>query len=54
MREVAIIGVGQVPVAEHWSSSLRQLASDAISATLEDAQGIYQIMVEKGLWRNLQ
>lgn len=40
MRDVAIIGVGQVPVAEHWSSSLRQLASDAISATLEDAQGI--------------
>lgn len=40
MREVAIIGAGQIPVAEHWSSSLRQLASDAISATLEDAQGI--------------
>lgn len=37
MREVAIVGVGQVPVAEHWSSSLRQLAADAVSATLEDA-----------------
>jgi acetyl-CoA C-acetyltransferase len=40
MREVAIIGIGQVPVAEHWSSSLRQLAVDAVSATLDDAQGI--------------
>jgi acetyl-CoA C-acetyltransferase len=40
MREVAIVGVGQVPVAEHWSSSLRQLASDAVSATLEDAKGV--------------
>lgn len=40
MREVAIVGVGQVPVAEHWSSSLRQLAADAVSATIEDAQGI--------------
>lgn len=40
MREVAIIGVGQVPVAEHWSSSLRQLGADAVSATLADAHGI--------------
>jgi acetyl-CoA C-acetyltransferase len=40
MREVAIVGVGQVPVAEHWSSSLRQLAADAVAATLEDAPGI--------------
>lgn len=40
MREVAIVGIGQVPVAEHWSSSLRQLAADAVSATLEDAQNL--------------
>lgn len=40
MREVAIVGVGQVPVAEHWSSSLRQLAAEAVSATLEDAQNL--------------
>lgn len=40
MRDVAIVGVGQVPVAEHWSSSLRQLAAEAVSATLEDAQNL--------------
>lgn len=37
MREVAIIGIGQIPVGEHWSSSLRTLAANAINAALEDA-----------------
>lgn len=37
MRDVAIIGVGQTPVGEHWESSLRSLATDAIHAALEDA-----------------
>jgi acetyl-CoA C-acetyltransferase len=37
MRDVAIIGVGQTPVGEHWESSLRMLAADAVSAALEDA-----------------
>lgn len=37
MREVAIVGVGQTPVGEHWSSSVRQLGADAIAATLRDA-----------------
>lgn len=37
MREVAIIGIGQVPVGEHWSSSLRMLAANAIGAAIEDA-----------------
>lgn len=37
MRDVAIIGVGQTPVGEHWASSVRQLGADAIAATLEDA-----------------
>ncbi|HKZ84429.1 MAG TPA: beta-ketoacyl synthase N-terminal-like domain-containing protein [Anaerolineae bacterium] len=37
MREVAIIGVGQTPVAEHWDKSLVDLASEAIRAALNDA-----------------
>ena len=37
MRDVAIIGVGQTPVGEHWESSLRMLAADAIHAALADA-----------------
>jgi acetyl-CoA C-acetyltransferase len=42
MRDVAIIGVGQIPVGEHWESSLRMLAADAISAAQKDA-GISQV-----------
>ena len=38
MREVAIIGIGQTEVAEHWGKSLRELAGEAIIAALEDAQ----------------
>jgi acetyl-CoA C-acetyltransferase len=38
MREVAIIGLGQTPVGEHWDMSLRTLASDAARAALEDAE----------------
>lgn len=37
MREVAIVGVGQTPVGEHWESSLRDLAGEAIVAALGDA-----------------
>ncbi len=37
MREVAILGVGQTAVAEHWSLSLRQLAAQAGQAALHDA-----------------
>ncbi len=37
MRDVAIIGVGQTPVGEHWDISLRMLAGDAIRAALNDA-----------------
>jgi acetyl-CoA C-acetyltransferase len=37
MRDVAIIGVGQTPVGEHWDTSLRMLAGDAIRAALNDA-----------------
>lgn len=37
MRDVAIIGIGQTPVGEHWEKSLRHLAHDAIMAALRDA-----------------
>jgi len=37
MREVAILGVGQTPVREHWDLSLRQLAVQAGRAALDDA-----------------
>lgn len=36
MRDVAIIGIGQAPVGEHWNTSLRALAADAIRAALDD------------------
>src|SRR5687768_8693103 len=42
MRDVAIIGVGQIPVGEHWESSQRMLAADAITAAQKDA-GISQV-----------
>lgn len=37
MRDVAIIGIGQTPVEEHWGKSLRHMAHDAIMAALADA-----------------
>lgn len=37
MREVAIIGIGQTPVAEHWDKSIREIAGDAVLAALDDA-----------------
>ncbi len=37
MRDVAIIGIGQTPVGEHWDSSLRQLAAEAVNAALQDS-----------------
>lgn len=38
MREVAVIGIGQTPVGEHWDKSIRELAGEAVFATLLDAQ----------------
>ncbi len=29
MRDVAILGIGQVPVGEHWDKRLVELAGDA-------------------------
>lgn len=37
MRDVAIIGIGQTPVEEHWGKSLRHLAHDAIMPAMADA-----------------
>jgi acetyl-CoA C-acetyltransferase len=37
MREVAIIGIGQTPVDEHWEKSLREIATQAIVDALTDA-----------------
>lgn len=38
MREVAVIGIGQTTIDEHWDLSLRDLAGEAILAALKDAQ----------------
>lgn len=41
MRDVSIIGIGQTPVGEHWETSLRHLAYNAIEATFNDlGQGL--------------
>ncbi|MDQ4077738.1 MAG: thiolase domain-containing protein [Chloroflexota bacterium] len=37
MREVAIVGIGQTSVAEHWNRSLRSLAVEALLDAMEDA-----------------
>ncbi len=38
-REVYVVGIGQVPVAEHWDKSLRDLAVTALRAAVSDAGG---------------
>ena len=37
MANVAIVGVGQTPVGEHWDLSLRHLALQAMQTALESA-----------------
>jgi acetyl-CoA C-acetyltransferase len=37
MRTIAIIGIGQTPVDEHWDKSLRELAGEAVFSALQDA-----------------
>ncbi len=37
MRQVAILGIGQTPVSEHWDKSLLVLAGEAVFTALEDA-----------------
>jgi acetyl-CoA C-acetyltransferase len=46
MRDVYIVGIGQVPVREHWEVSLRHLAGQAVLAAMDDAgidriEGLY-------------
>jgi acetyl-CoA C-acetyltransferase len=38
MREVAIIGIGQTKISEHWDKSLRELAGEAALAAMAEAQ----------------
>jgi acetyl-CoA C-acetyltransferase len=42
MADVAIIGIGRIPVGEHWDKGLRILAAEAVQAALDDA-GIQQV-----------
>jgi acetyl-CoA C-acetyltransferase len=37
MREVAILGIGQTPIAEQWDKSIKILAGEAVFAALQDA-----------------
>lgn len=37
MREVVVVGIGQVKIDENWSKSLRELAGDAALAALRDS-----------------
>jgi acetyl-CoA C-acetyltransferase len=37
MRQVAVIGIGQTKIDEHWDKSLRELAGDAALAALKDS-----------------
>ncbi|HEY9077442.1 MAG TPA: thiolase domain-containing protein [Anaerolineaceae bacterium] len=37
MREVAVVGIGQTKVDEHWDKSLRELAGEAIFSAIQDA-----------------
>jgi len=37
MRDVAIIGIGQTQVGEHWDTGLRHLALEALQAAMTDA-----------------
>jgi acetyl-CoA C-acetyltransferase len=37
MRDVAVIGIGQTKISEHWEKGLRHLALEAIQAALADA-----------------
>ena len=40
MTTVAIAGIGQTPVGEHWEAALRDLALDAIREAIQDAGGL--------------
>ena len=42
MQNVSIIGIGRIPVGEHWDSSLRELAAAAVQEAFTDA-GIQEV-----------
>lgn len=37
MREVAVLGIGQIPVDEHWDKTLVEMAGEAVFHALDDA-----------------
>jgi acetyl-CoA C-acetyltransferase len=37
MRKVAILGIGQTKIGEHWENSLREIGGDAALAAMQDA-----------------
>ncbi|MBI5958131.1 MAG: thiolase domain-containing protein [Chloroflexi bacterium] len=55
MRDVSIVGIGQIAVGEHWEMGLRQLALGAIQAALKDAgmDRIEMLIVGNALSGNL-
>src|SRR5450759_1462424 len=40
MTDIIIAGIGQTPVGEHWDTSLRSLATQAIQAAIQDSGGL--------------
>jgi acetyl-CoA C-acetyltransferase len=38
--EIVVAGLGMTPVGEHWDTSLRELALEAITAAINDAAGL--------------
>lgn len=55
MQNVSIIGVGQTPAGEHWETSLRRQALQAVQAALADAglRGVDAIVIGNALAANL-
>ncbi|MDY6874139.1 MAG: thiolase domain-containing protein [Chloroflexota bacterium] len=46
--DVIVAGIGQIPVGEHWGTTLRHLAADAIRPALADAEGLTPQVVYVG------
>lgn len=37
MREVAVLGIGQTRIDEHWDKSLKEIGGEAVAAAMQDA-----------------
>ena len=37
MRKIAILGIGQTKIDEHWEKSLREIGGEAATAAMQDA-----------------